>query len=114
MKVFCRECARIDANESGRIKFAFIRVNSRPRSLAMIGIPRLRSGLRRSRPSLIRSVANIFQSALSAPRTASDAHRTSVMNDLMSEIDPLILRDDFHQVLFDALRVIVLGQFQAP
>ena len=64
-------------------------------------------------PGFVRGVAEILQVTVRAPGLAGYAQSASVMDDLMREIDPFFLRDDFHQVLLDFFRVFIAGQLQA-
>ena len=52
-------------------------------------------------PGFVGGVAESFHVALRALGFTGDADGAAVMNDLVGEGDPLVLRDDLHQVLFD-------------
>src|SRR5579864_7492648 len=65
-----------------------------------------------SRPGLIRGMAKVFQVTLSAFWFAGDADSTSVVNDLVGKINPLLAWEHLHEVLLDSLRIILAGQLQ--
>src|SRR5690348_15261129 len=65
------------------------------------------------RPSLVFSVAERLNRAVCATRLPRDAEIASVMNHLVREQYPAILRDDLHQILLDLLRLVVLCELPA-
>src|SRR5437868_10512138 len=64
------------------------------------------------RPALVSGVADVFEWALDAARLPRDADATSMPDQLMGEVDPLLARDDPHQVLLDLLRRVARGEFE--
>src|SRR5947209_20069982 len=55
------------------------------------------------RPALVGGVADVFERALDATRLPRDADAASVPDQLVGEVDPLLARDDLHQILLDLL-----------
>ena len=64
-------------------------------------------------PGLVGGVAEVFERTVDTLGLARDAELASVPYDLVGKKNPLLARDDAHQVLLDLLRVIVRGQLQA-
>ena len=64
-------------------------------------------------PSFIPSVADVLQQALRAFRTACDAQLPAVPDDLMGKQNPLVLRNDLHQILLDLSSVGLFRKFEA-
>src|SRR5260370_7185489 len=65
-------------------------------------------------PRLIRRVTKRLQRAVHTPRLPGHADLPPMMNQLMREIDPPVLRDNPHQIPLHSLRSRLLGQFQSP
>ena len=63
-------------------------------------------------PCFVGSVAQVFQGTLRALGLAGDTNGATVMNDLVGEVDPLLARNDLHQVLFDLGWGLVRRKFQ--
>src|ERR1700731_2827906 len=63
-------------------------------------------------PGLIGGMADVFQKAIHALRFARNAELASMPDNLMGEENPLLARDDAHQVLLDFLWIIVRGEFE--
>jgi hypothetical protein len=55
-------------------------------------------------PGFIGRKAEFFQSAVNAAGFTCDADLPSVMNQFVGEADPVILRDDPHQIALNLLR----------
>lgn len=55
-------------------------------------------------------MAERFEIALVALGLAGDADFAAMVDDLVREADPAILRENVHQLLFDFLRGVALGQ----
>ena len=64
-------------------------------------------------PRLVFGVADILQQTLRALRASRDAQRTPMMDHLVREQRPALARDDLHQVLLDADRIVILRQLQS-
>lgn len=64
-------------------------------------------------PGLIGGMAEVFEGAVDALGLAGDAEPASVPDDLVGKENPLFAWDDSHQVLFDFLRIILRGEFEA-
>lgn len=60
-------------------------------------------------PGLIFGVANIFQKAVGAARLPSNASFPAKMDHAMREVDPALLGNQPHHVLFDSFRRRRLG-----
>ena len=65
------------------------------------------------RPCFVFGVADGLDRAFGALWFASYAQAASVMDDLMAEERPALLRNDLHQVLFDFLGIVVLRELPA-
>ena len=52
--------------------------------------------------------AERFELALGAPGLADDADGAAKVDDLVSEVDPLVLRNELHNVLLGFLRLNLL------
>ncbi len=65
-------------------------------------------------PRLIRRVTKRLQSAVHTPRLPGHADLPAMMNQLMREIDPPVLRDNPHQIPLHLFRSRLPGQFQSP
>src|SRR5690349_3642327 len=65
-------------------------------------------------PRLVFCVADIFQGAIGTFWRAGNAQLAAMPDDLVRNENPLLTRDHIHQIFFDFLRVIILGQFQPP
>src|SRR6266481_4125685 len=63
--------------------------------------------------ALVFRVAQRFHIALDAFRFARVADPASVPDQLVRKLDPLFLRNDLHQVLFDLLWIFISRQVQA-
>ncbi len=82
---------------------------------------KIRRGLyfaRRSRLLLLDGfvfcVAERFEIASDASRFASDANPAAMPNQLVGKLDPLVLRQNIHQILLDLLGFFLLCEFQPP
>jgi hypothetical protein len=64
-------------------------------------------------PGFVGGVTDVFEWTLGALGHARDAEGTSVMNNLVGEVDPFVLREDAHEVLLDLDRLVVLREFEA-
>src|SRR3974377_2247458 len=64
-------------------------------------------------PGFVGGVAERFDWAVDAFGLARDADGAAMMDDLVGEVDPLVARDDLHQVLLDLAGVGVLRKFEA-
>lgn len=64
------------------------------------------------RPRFVFSVTDVFERTFGTLWIASDTDGASVMDYLVREKDPVVVGDDFHQVLLDSRRIVVLGQFE--
>src|SRR5215475_10678062 len=62
--------------------------------------------------SFVFRITDFFQITLGAVRFARKTHAPPVPDHLVRELDPLVLRDYFHQVLLDLFRLLVLGQVE--
>src|ERR1700729_1135780 len=58
-------------------------------------------------PGFVGGVAQVLERTVDTLRLASDAKLASVPDDLVGKENPLLARDDSHQVLFDLLGIIV-------
>jgi len=65
-------------------------------------------------PGLIGGETKLLQSAIEAARLPCDADLSSMMNQFVGEVDPSILRDDFHEVAFDFIRSRFVSKFETP
>src|SRR5215475_1390446 len=66
------------------------------------------------RPRIVFRVTQRLDRAIYTLRLSSNAQTPSMMNDLVRVQNPPVARDDLHQILFDLLRVVVLGEFPPP
>ncbi len=64
-------------------------------------------------PGFIHRVAELFQGAIHAAGLAGDADLAAVVDEFVGELDPVILWDDFLEVLFYVHGVGGLGEFEA-
>jgi len=64
-------------------------------------------------PSFVGGVAELFQGAGGAFGFAGFADLAAVVDEFVGELDPAVLGDDFHQVLFDGLRGVAAGEAEA-
>ena len=64
-------------------------------------------------PGLITGIAEWLQSAIGAARLAGDANLAAVVDHLVGKGDPVVLRDDLHQVLLYRDWLRRLGQLEA-
>jgi hypothetical protein len=62
---------------------------------------------------LVFRLADSFQVADGTFRLAGNADATAVPDELVGELNPFVLRDDFHQILLDLLGFLVCGELQA-
>jgi hypothetical protein len=62
------------------------------------------------RPCLVLGVAKRFDGAFGTFWFAGDAEAAAVMDDLVAEQGPALLRNDLHEVLFDLLGIVVLRE----
>ena len=65
------------------------------------------------RPCLVLGVTEQFDEAFSAFWLASDAQAAAVVDHLVAEQSPALLRNNLHEVLFDLLRIVVLRKLPA-
>ena len=59
-------------------------------------------------------MAERFEIAIDASRFASDADTAAMPDQLVRELYPLVLLQNFHQILLDLFRFFVLREFQPP
>jgi len=64
-------------------------------------------------PGLVRGVAEGFERTVGAAWLAGDADLTPVVDELMSELDPVVAGDNLHQLLFDLFGIVGLGKAEA-
>ncbi len=64
-------------------------------------------------PGFVGGVAELFEGALGALGFAGVADGAAVVDQLVGELNPAVVRDDLHQVLFDGLRGFAAGEAQA-
>lgn len=64
-------------------------------------------------PGFVFRVAELFEVAAVAFWFAGDAHLAAMVNELVREGDPVVLRDNLHQLLLDLLRRVAFGQAEA-
>src|ERR1700735_1503603 len=65
-------------------------------------------------PGLIAGIAERLQGAVSATRLAGDANLAAVVDHLVRESDPVVLGNDFHQILFDWNRLGFFRKLETP
>src|ERR1700728_2000469 len=65
------------------------------------------------RPGLVAGITLKLQRAVGASRFAGDANLSSVVNNLMRELNPLVLRQNLHEVLLYLYRVGCFGQLKS-
>ena len=66
-----------------------------------------------ARPGLVAGVALFLDGAVDAAGFAGDADGAAVQDELVAEVDPVIFRDDLHQILLDFFRLGVEGELEA-
>lgn len=64
-------------------------------------------------PGFVGGVALVFEGAVGAAGFARDADLAAMVDELVAELNPTVLRDDFDQVLLDLDGIVVLCQFKA-
>lgn len=64
-------------------------------------------------PGFVGGVAKGFQRAVDAARFAGDADLAPVMDHFVGELDPVVARDDLHQLLLDFLGFVGFCEAEA-
>ena len=64
-------------------------------------------------PRLVGGIAQRFEGAVGALRVARDAYLAAVVDELVGEGDPVVLRDDLHEVLLDLFGRRILRELEA-
>src|SRR5580704_14670244 len=65
-------------------------------------------------PGFIGGVAKVFEGTVEALGLTGDAELASVPDDLVGKEDPLVARDNAHQILLNFLWVVIGCEFEAP
>ncbi len=72
-----------------------------------------REALAVRRPGLVAGVAEGFEGAVGAAGFAGQADLAAVVDELMRELDPAVLREDFDEVALDLYGLSMAGELEA-
>lgn len=64
-------------------------------------------------PGFVGGVAEGFEGAVGAAGFSGDANLSAMMDQFVGELDPVVTRDDLHELLLDFLGVSRLGETEA-